>query len=68
VHLERIQIVCSMNPSSTVGRHQLTTRFTSLMRVFYMAYPSREQLQVIYSAYVEGVFEKMSQHAVWKLR
>jgi dynein heavy chain 2 len=57
--LERIQIVCSMNPSSTVGRHQLTTRFTSLMRIVYIAYPSREQLQTIYSSYVDGALEKV---------
>ncbi len=60
IGLERIQIVCSMNPSSTVGRHQLTTRFTSLMRIIYLAYPSREQLQTIYSAFMDGALEKLS--------
>eukprot|EP01116_Phalansterium_solitarium_P024804 TRINITY_DN91_c0_g1_i3.p1 TRINITY_DN91_c0_g1~~TRINITY_DN91_c0_g1_i3.p1 ORF type:complete len:4095 (+),score=2036.97 TRINITY_DN91_c0_g1_i3:208-12492(+) len=52
--LERIQIVCSMNPPSTTGRYPLTTRFTSLMRIHYLAYPSRDQLQLIYSTYLDA--------------
>src|ERR1044072_8487108 len=44
IGLERIQIAVSMNPSSTVGRYSLTTRFTTLIRCCYITYPTREQL------------------------
>jgi len=35
-----------MNPSTTVGRHRLTTRFTAIMRIASISYPDRDQLQV----------------------
>ena len=46
MEIERVQIVCSMNPSTTVGRHRLTTRFTAIMRIASISYPDRDQLQV----------------------
>jgi dynein heavy chain 2 len=45
VGLENVQVVASMNPSSTLGRHELNTRFSSVVRIFYMDYTDREQLQ-----------------------
>lgn len=33
VGLENIQIVCSMSAGGTVGRHTLTSRFTSIVRI-----------------------------------
>jgi P-loop containing dynein motor region len=33
VGLEKIQIVASMNPATTVGRHPLSTRFTAIVRI-----------------------------------
>ena len=36
VGLEGIQLVASMNPGSTLGRHQLSTRFTSTVRIAYI--------------------------------
>ena len=35
VGLEKIQIVASMNPATTVGRHPLSTRFTAIVRVSF---------------------------------
>lgn len=53
VSLERIQIVCSMNPATTVGRHQLSTRFTAIVNIAYMDYPSKDELISVYT----GCFE-----------
>ena len=33
VGLEGVQLVASMNPGSSMGRHLLTTRFTSIVRI-----------------------------------
>ena len=33
VGLESVQIVASMNAGSTLGRHTLSTRFTSVVRI-----------------------------------
>uniref|UniRef100_A0A7S0W0F2 Cytoplasmic dynein 2 heavy chain 1 n=2 Tax=Hemiselmis TaxID=77924 RepID=A0A7S0W0F2_9CRYP len=64
--IERVQIVCSMNPSTTVGRHQLTTRFTAIVRIASISYPAREQLQQVYSAYLQAVLRaRMPTHQVW---
>ena len=46
----RIQIVGSMNASTTVGRHALTSRFTAVVRVACCTYPERTQLQVTSSS------------------
>ena len=34
IKLENIQIVGSMNPNVTIGRHKLPSRFTSIVRIF----------------------------------
>ena len=44
VFLERISIVASMNPSTTVGRHKISTRFTANVRIAYVDYPPIEEL------------------------
>jgi dynein heavy chain 2, cytosolic len=38
---EKIQIIASMAPCSTVGRHELSTRFTANVRIHYISYPTR---------------------------
>lgn len=64
--LERVQLVCSMTPSATVGRYPLTTRFTSLMRICYVGYPSKEQLQLIYSTYIDGALSGPDCDTMWR--
>ncbi|NXA12552.1 DYHC2 protein, partial [Sapayoa aenigma] len=66
VGLENIQIVASMSAGGTLGRHKLTSRFTSIVRLCAIDYPEREQLQIIYSAYLEPVLQKnLKNHPVW---
>ncbi|EGR34655.1 hypothetical protein IMG5_004580 [Ichthyophthirius multifiliis] len=48
---EKIQIVCSMAPPSTIGRHQISTRFTANVRIHYMQYPKKEELCEIYECF-----------------
>jgi dynein heavy chain 2 len=55
VYLERIQIVASMNPSTTVGRHELSPRFTANVRLACVDYPDREELTHVYSQYFKTV-------------
>ena len=57
--LERIQIVSSMNPASTVGRQPLAPRFAALMHVAYMGYPSPAHLQRIISAVLTHTLDKV---------
>ncbi|XP_057206860.1 cytoplasmic dynein 2 heavy chain 1 isoform X3 [Triplophysa rosa] len=57
VGLENIQIVASMSAGGAVGRHPLTSRFTSIVRICTVDYPDREQLQTIYSAYLRPVLQ-----------
>lgn len=40
VGLENIQIVASMSAGGRLGRHQLTTRFTSIVRLCAIEYVS----------------------------
>lgn len=47
--LERIWIVGSMNPATTMGRQTLAPRLAALMNVAYMSYPSPDDLLTIYS-------------------
>ncbi|KAK2099397.1 Cytoplasmic dynein 2 heavy chain 1 [Saguinus oedipus] len=66
VGLENIQIVASMSAGGRLGRHKLTTRFTSIVRLCSIDYPEREQLQTIYGAYLEPVLHKnLKNHSIW---
>lgn len=40
VSLEKVQIAASMNPSTTIGRHRISTRFTANVRIAAMDQPS----------------------------
>ena len=66
VGLEGVQIVASVNPGGSLGRHQLSTRFTSIVRLCCVDYPDSEQLQAIYGAYLRPVLHHtLRQHPVW---
>lgn len=52
--VERVHIVCSMNPATTVGRHALSTRFTAIVRIAYIDYPSQRELVAVYSAFLQA--------------
>ncbi|CAF4638011.1 unnamed protein product [Rotaria sp. Silwood1] len=66
VNLENIQIVGSMNPSNTLGRHKLSTRFTSIVRICSINYPDEEQLQIIYANYLRSILQQqLPNHRVW---
>ncbi|KAI1893942.1 hypothetical protein AGOR_G00128840 [Albula goreensis] len=66
VGLENIQIVASMSAGGAVGRHVLTSRFTSIVRICTIDYPDREQLQTIYSAYLQPVLQRsLGNHSIW---
>jgi dynein heavy chain 2 len=54
VHLMNIQIICSVAPASTLGRHLLATRFTANVRVCAIPYPTMEELQEIYTQIVSA--------------
>jgi len=60
VVLERIQIVASMNPSSTIGRHKISTRFTANVRICYMEYPSNEELVPVYAEFLRTILSHES--------
>ena len=47
--LERIWIMGSMNPATTMGRQPLVPRLAALLHVAYMGYPSSDDLLTIYS-------------------
>jgi dynein heavy chain 2 len=55
VALERVVIVASMNPSTTLGRHKLSTRFTANVRICYMDYPTSEELHPVYSEFMKTI-------------
>uniref|UniRef100_A0AAR2JK60 Cytoplasmic dynein 2 heavy chain 1 n=1 Tax=Pygocentrus nattereri TaxID=42514 RepID=A0AAR2JK60_PYGNA len=66
VGLENIQIVASMSAGGALGRHMLTSRFTSIVRICTIDYPDREQLQTIYSAYLSPVLQRtLDSHPTW---
>jgi len=43
-----------MAPGSTIGRHQLATRFTANVRIHFIDYPNPEELGMIYTEYIKG--------------
>jgi dynein heavy chain 2 len=55
VSMERITIVASMNPSTTIGRHRISSRFTANVKLAYMDYASQEELLPVYNLYLKTV-------------
>eukprot|EP00327_Prymnesium_parvum_P015469 CAMPEP_0113281722 /NCGR_PEP_ID=MMETSP0008_2-20120614/28451_1 /TAXON_ID=97485 /ORGANISM="Prymnesium parvum" /LENGTH=3313 /DNA_ID=CAMNT_0000132155 /DNA_START=19 /DNA_END=9960 /DNA_ORIENTATION=- /assembly_acc=CAM_ASM_000153 len=58
VGLQNVHVVASMNPSTTVGRYALTTRFTANVRIACVSYPEKEALNSIYSSLLHVVLAK----------
>lgn len=56
--LERIQVVGSINPATTVGRQPLAPRFAALMHVAFMCYPKPDHLQAILSTMLAATLSK----------
>jgi len=52
--LERVHIVASMNPATTVGRHSLSSRFTAVVRIAYVDYVAGEELVGVYASILES--------------
>nr|BBC28429.1 cytoplasmic dynein 1b heavy chain [Yamagishiella unicocca] len=55
IRVERVQIVGSMTPPGSVGRHALSTRFTALVRIMTLGYPDKENLATIYTNMAQRV-------------
>ena len=53
VGLEKIQIVGSMAPPSSVGRHDLAQRFSAIVRILSVSYSDKDQLTQIYAEVVD---------------
>ncbi|KAF4743625.1 Cytoplasmic dynein 2 heavy chain 1, partial [Perkinsus olseni] len=58
VALENIQFISTMAPSTTLGRHTISRRFTSGVCQAWVASPSREDLSSIYSQLIRSVTER----------
>ena len=55
-----------MNPNITIGRHKLPSRFTSIVRIFGISYPTDDQLKLIYSTYLRSIVSgNMEKHPKW---
>lgn len=54
---DNIQIVCSMNPSSDIGRHYISTRYTANVRILFIDYPSQEDLKTIYQELAKKILK-----------
>ena len=52
--IERVHIVCTMNPATTVGRHPLSTRFTATVRIAALDYPDARELAAIAGSYLSA--------------
>ncbi|GMH82520.1 hypothetical protein TrST_g11065 [Triparma strigata] len=60
LRIQKIQIVCSMNAATTVGRHPLSTRFTAVVRIGVVDYPDQKELSTVYDSILELAFSKPS--------
>ena len=58
LRISNIQIVSSINPATTVGRHPLSTRFTAVVRICYLGYPDSQELTSIYDKLLEITFKE----------
>jgi len=59
LRLERIQIVASINAATTVGRHQLSTRFTAVVRILVVDYPETSELVNVYNNFLSTILNQV---------
>eukprot|EP01063_Lacrimia_lanifica_P011176 TRINITY_DN1797_c1_g1_i1.p1 TRINITY_DN1797_c1_g1~~TRINITY_DN1797_c1_g1_i1.p1 ORF type:complete len:4267 (+),score=1793.68 TRINITY_DN1797_c1_g1_i1:109-12909(+) len=55
IRVENVQVVCTMNPSGSVGRYDLAPRFAAIISCLSIGYPHRDSLQAIYTEYFQGL-------------
>lgn len=55
VRIENVQIIGSMNPATTVGRNELSARFSAITNVLYMNYPKQQELELVYKNFLKAV-------------
>ena len=51
---KNIQLVATMNPATTVGRHPLSTRFTAIARLGAIDYPEPSELKAVYNTFLQA--------------
>ncbi len=56
VGLDHIQLVTTMAPATTMGRHRLSKRFTANVRLGCVSLPSISDLNTVYAAMVQSAF------------
>lgn len=49
-----------MNPSTTIGRHKISTRFTANVRIAYVEYPTVEELLPVYAEFMKTILSHPS--------
>ncbi|CBZ37876.1 dynein heavy chain, putative [Leishmania donovani] len=57
VTVERVQIVGSISPLGSMGRHPVAPRFLAITSVLSISYPSKEALQQVYSEFIKVMLE-----------
>lgn len=55
---KNIEVVVSMNLSSDLGRHELSTRLTATTRILFVDHPSKEDMKTIVRDLAEGTLQK----------
>eukprot|EP00756_Hemistasia_phaeocysticola_P023549 Hpha_TRINITY_DN15900_c0_g17::TRINITY_DN15900_c0_g17_i1::g.73779::m.73779/K10414/DYNC2H, DNCH2; dynein heavy chain 2, cytosolic len=65
IHVERVQIVCTMNPTGGVGRYDLAPRFVAIISVLYIGYPDKDSLNLVYQEFVHTLLssDKLAKNA-----
>lgn len=64
--LEGIQIIASINPGGSLGRHNLSTRLTAIVRLCCIDYPDSNGLDAVYSAYLKPILQSIvPNHPYW---
>ncbi|KAL6598153.1 dynein heavy chain and region D6 of dynein motor-domain-containing protein [Neocallimastix sp. 'constans'] len=58
VRIENIQIVASMNPSTSIGRYKLSTRLTSIVHQCYIWPTSINELHQVYCSLLQPIIQE----------
>ncbi|KAJ9467285.1 Cytoplasmic dynein 2 heavy chain 1 [Diplonema papillatum] len=57
IRVENVQVVCTMNPSGSVGRYDLAPRFVAIISVLSMSYPDKESLTFIFTEFLQTLLQ-----------
>ena len=59
ISLNSVQIIATLNPTLTMGRYNVSTRLTSILRICYLHSPEQDDLKIVIETFLRCIFRSV---------